>query len=287
MLDRILVVDWSARATPSPRTPSPDAIWTAEAGHPTLYHRTRSEAMDAIAATIRDALDRGQRLLVGLDFPFGYPAGFANRLTGQADALAVWRWLALHVEDAPDNANNRFQVAAKVNRMFPGTGPFWGCPPAHAGPDLTATKPGPEHGLPDRRHVETLVRSAQPCWKLYTTGSVGSQALLGIARLEQLRRDFGPDIAVWPFQPADSAAIVLAEVYPSLLSDAVRAEETRTGDPIRDRVQVAVLARALARMAQSGTLADAIGAAQCPHLPEEGWILGAGAEPALRAAAMP
>ena len=80
---------------------------------------------------------------------------------------------------------------------------------------------------------------------------------------------------------------MLAEVYPSLLSQAVRAEETRTGDKIRDRVQVAVLARALARMARSGTLTEAIGAAHGPHLPEEGWILGAGAEPALRAAAMP
>ncbi len=287
MFDRILIVDWSARATRSPRAPSPDAIWTAESGTLPVYHQTRAEAMTAIAAAIRDALARGERLLVGFDFPFGYPAGFAPRLTGQANALAVWDWLARHVDDAPDNANNRFQVAARVNRMFPGTGPFWGCPTAHVGPDLTAKKPGPEHGLPERRHVETLVRSAQPCWKLYTTGSVGSQALLGIARLELLRKSFGPDIAVWPFQPADSAPVVLAEVYPSLLSEAVRAEETRTGDRIRDRVQVAVLARALARMAQSGTLPDVFSAADGPHLREEGWILGAGAEPALRAAAMP
>ena len=39
-------------------------------------------------------LDAGRRVLVGLDFPFGYPSGVAEHLTGHASALVLWDWLA-------------------------------------------------------------------------------------------------------------------------------------------------------------------------------------------------
>jgi hypothetical protein len=170
--DRVAVVDWSAAATPSPARPSADAIWigvaTPQGSVGETYHRTRSEALEALRALCRAALDAGERLLIGTDFPHGYPAGFAQALTGQARALAVWDWLAAHVQDAPDNANNRFELAAGINARFPGVGPFWGRPESagHArpadegqrarGPWPAGTTPGRAAGAPRAAVLEAL-----------------------------------------------------------------------------------------------------------------------------------
>ena len=120
---------------------------------------------------------------------------------------------------------------------------------------------------------------AQPVWKLYTTGSVGSQVLTGLPMVHRLSQ--GADVAVWPFDGGHRVAlaqVVLAEIYPSLLSVAVTAE-----GGIKDAAQVRLLARALGRLARSGRIGAMM---QVPEgvPPEEGWILGAGHEAALRAA---
>lgn len=292
--ERVVVVDWSAASTPSPARPSADAIWIGEAraagGAATAsYRRTRAEAMVALRGTVEAALAAGERLLIGADFPFGWPAGLAAALTGRAEALALWDWLAAEIEDAPDNRNNRFAVAARINARFPGIGPFWGRPDALNLPGLPAR--GTErsgHGLPERRAVEARVPSAQPCWKLYTTGSVGSQALTGVPALARLRADFPGRVAVWPFEPWEKAPVVLAEVYPSLLAAEVRAALAADTAAVKDAAQVRLLAGALARLSVEGALASLLAPqADAATLREEGWILGVGHEAALRAAAAP
>ena len=231
MFDRVIAVDWSARSVPSPAKPVNDAIYICNrsrntgrqdniAGHPT-YHRTRAEAISVVQTALDAALRTGERVFLGFDFGFGYPAGFAERLTGRAEALAVWDWLDGQIEDSPDNANNRFAVAAGINAQFDGIGPFWGCPTGVnlAGlPAKGTLRHG--HGLPDRRAVEQAVRSAQSGFKLFTTGSVGSQSLLGLPYLARLRRRYGAALTVWPQQSGwgvPDAQIVLAEIYPSLM----------------------------------------------------------------------
>ncbi|MEM6372932.1 MAG: gephyrin-like molybdotransferase Glp [Pseudomonadota bacterium] len=275
--DRILIVDWSASAVPSPRKPSADAIWMAQyrAGDISCtYHRTRADAVTALCAIFDKAMARGERVLAGFDFPFGYPAGFARAVTGTDDPFALWADLAGRVEDTDDNANNRFDVARALNRLFAGVGPFWGCPAGQADEDLPAKGTlRHDHGMTERRKVEALISSAQPGWKLYTTGSVGSQALLGIARLHALRMRYGGDLAVAPFQAPD-APIVLAEVYPSLLARAVATRQE--DDEIKDRAQVRVLAQALA-----GLAADDLSSMLAEGDDEEGWILGVGHEDKL------
>lgn len=280
--DRIIIVDWSAASKPSPRKPSADAIWLGEADCPPRYFRTRAEVMAALSLICAEAVATGRRVLIGADFPFGYPAGFAGHLTGQANALAVWDWLGAHVVDAPDNRNNRFALAGQINARFPGLGPFWGCPAGLSIPGLPH-RGSLRHGgfLPERRMVETLIPSAQPCWKLFTTGSVGSQALLGIAALQRLRMAFGAQLSVWPFQPP-TAPVVLAEIYPSLLAMQVRAALARDNGQIKDAVQVSLLATGFAQAQASGQLATMLR----PNAPdevlgEEGWILGAGFTDAL------
>ncbi len=279
--DTFVVVDWSARAAPSPQRSSKDSIWigVAREGHVACtYHRTRGDAMAALEVLFDEALAEGRRVLAGFDFPFGYPRGFAEGVAGGTDPLALWDQLAGMIRDADDNANNRFAVALELNRMFPGVGPFWGGPEAATGPELPARGSARQgHGLPERRGVEQGLPRAQPCWKLYTTGSVGSQALLGLPRLSALRRRYGDALRVAPFEPADTP-IVLAEVFPSLIADVI-AERSDPGE-IPDRAQVRVLAHALSRLPPAmldGMLAQGD--------PEEGWILGVGQEEALRAAA--
>ncbi|MCV3270651.1 molybdopterin-binding protein [Roseobacter sinensis] len=282
--DTFVVVDWSAKKEPSPKRPSPDAIWVgvARLGSEDVacdYHRTRHEAMQSLIALVSDERGAGRRVLLGFDFPFGYPRGFARIVTGGDDPLAIWAALAERIKDHPNNANNRFDVAEDLNRLCPGIGPFWGCPPGRATPDLPARGTlRRDHGLPERRGVEQSLPTTQPCWKLFTTGSVGSQALLGLPRLQILRQRFGDEVAVAPFQSHDRP-IVLAEVWPSLLRVAIA--DLRQPHEILDRAQVRVLAGAMSRLPPE-TLNAMLRAGD----KEEGTILGVSDAEALHAAAM-
>lgn len=277
--DRIIVADWSAAGAPSPARPSADAIWigTAEAGGvSSAYFRTRAAAEAHLAGEI--AGNRG-RLLIGFDFPMGYPAGFAARLTGQATARAVWGWLAAHLQDGPDNRNNRFQVADGINARFGGEGPFWGRPRGLALPHLPERKTVDYQalGIDERRQVERVVPRAQPVWKLYTTGAAGSQGLVGQAMIHRLTQ--APGVAVWPFDTPE-APVVLAEVYPSLLARAVAADSAA----IKDAAQVRLLAQALWALSRAGRLAPLFATPGGAVTDDEGWILGAGHAGALEEA---
>jgi hypothetical protein len=124
-----IIVDWSARAVPSPAKPSKDAIWWAVAKDGQVaepqYARTRYDAIARLQKELADHLDAGLRVLIGFDFPFGYPAGVARQLTGKDSALALWDWIAARITDDATNANNRFDVASEFNAAFDGIGPNW------------------------------------------------------------------------------------------------------------------------------------------------------------------
>ena len=281
--DTFVVVDWSARAAPSPAKPSKDAIWIGVAtdGEVTCsYHRTRAAAMAALEGLFDAERAAGRRVVAGFDFPFAYPKGFAAAVTGRDDPFALWAHLAGLVQDADDNTNNRFDVARELNGVFDGIGPFWGCP-ADVADDVLPAKGTLRHGhgLPEKRGVENTpgLGRAQPCWKLYTTGSVGSQALLGIPRLQALRLRYGADLAVAPFEAADTP-LVLVELFPSLIADVVA--DLAEPDEINDRAQVRVLAQALAGLSPAD-----LDAMLAQGDPVEGWILGAGQADRLRDAA--
>ena len=226
------MVDWSAANQPSPAKPTRDSIHAALYGPEGLekrYFRTRADCMDWVATLAEAAATQGERLLAGFDFPFGQPVGGAFAAAARPEALALWDHLARRVEDGPDNRSNRFDIAAELNAAFPGEGPFWGRPPKTEIPGLPAKKPPhrPEHP-PEFRLCERRAQGApgtngraQSVWKLYTAGSVGSQALLGMAALARLRArdELAGRIQVWPFETGFStgdAPVVLAEIFPSL-----------------------------------------------------------------------
>jgi molybdopterin molybdotransferase len=125
--DTILMVDWSGGNDRGAR-PVKDAIWACVAregrAEEPEYLRNRQVAEAWIGALFDRERAAGRRVLAGFDFPFGYPAGFAEALTGQVSPLALWDWFEERIEDAP-KSNNRFDVAGRINRQFGGKGPFW------------------------------------------------------------------------------------------------------------------------------------------------------------------
>ena len=216
-----VAVDWSASAMP---VHGPNSIWIAicnAEGPPHVENPgTRQEAMDLIGTLLNTAKKEGRRLICGFDFPFGYPKGTAQMLTGQANWAATWELIVGEIQDEPNNRNNRFEAAARLNEHFQGEGPFWGLPNGWEVQGLLHAKPqyGWGQNLPRTlRYAEEIVPRAQEVWKLFYTGSVGSQALTGIARLQELRRG-RTDVQVWPFETlGEGNSHVLVEIYPSLI----------------------------------------------------------------------
>src|SRR5205823_2462774 len=94
------------------------------------------------------------------------------------------------IEDQADNSNNRFEVASTLNGRLGPPGPFWACPSRAETPALLARKSEYPHQTPTGielaeyrvvdQHLRDTGRLVQSPWKLFTAGSVGSQALLGI-----------------------------------------------------------------------------------------------------------
>ncbi len=296
-----VIVDWSARSKPSPARATRDAIWWAVARDGIVdepaYARTRHDAVERLAALIAAELDAARRVLIGFDFPFGYPAGVAAHLTGEASALTLWNWLAARIEDTEENTNNRFAVAEEINRTYPGFGPFWGRPqnwPYPEVPTRESSRTGREAHPPERRIADLHAKGAKTIWQLAYAGSVGSQVLLGLPALKRLIADsrLKGRAAVWPFDTglrAPEAPAVIAEIYPSLLRKEVEARKNEGEIP--DAAQVRINAEAIARLdAQEGLGPLFQGA---PFLDaterrlietEEAWILGLGHEEELKKA---
>ena len=291
LFDAYVMVDWSAASQPRR---GKDSIWytvlirdgatttRTALENPSTRHQATAELIDRL----HGLLGEGRRVLVGFDFPFGFPDGTASRLgvTG-----LPWRhvWQELHddIADSDSNANNRFDVAEQLNRRLSGEAfPFWG--------DVRETRrrylyrrgrrPHGPGDLAERRLCDRKFRSAQPVWKLAGAGSVGSQALMGIPRVWQIRRD--PRLAmhchIWPFETGlrydPRPQLILAEIYPSQVPPAPLPNLPK------DAGQVVAMTDHLALADAQDTLAalfagdPALTAAERRSIErEEAWILGA------------
>lgn len=275
--DRIVVVDWSAAGRP---VRGADSIWIGTDRDPPENPPTRAAAADRIDRILARAADRQERLLIGVDFAFGHPAGLARAIAGRDDALALWDHLAeAHRDDAANDTNYR-AVAAAMNRTLRHP-VFWGDGRREATPDLPRLRPPPHPTIAAHRATEAPrpggPRPKSP-FQLAGAGAVGAQSLTGIPRLNRLRRALGDRVAVWPFQPWRDAPVILAEVYPSMLGDL----RGHPGHPCRDAAQVALLAGRLRALDD----AEALAAMFAPDprirdLASEGQILGLGHEARL------
>lgn len=304
LFDACIVADWTAAEG---RKLGENSVWIGVAKRDVRFRLytethnagTRAEGEALLNALLADHRKRGDRVLVGFDFSLGYPAGTAERLglNGAPAWAALWKFLAGNIVDKADNTNNRYQVAAKMNRLMTDAAwPFWGAPAKQAQRWLTTTKPPPHEqrggsgaDIPEFRATENAVRKGklQPKsnWQMHGAGAVGGQTLVGIPAVRRLLESLGEAGAVWPFgtgwrelgaADVEPLSILVAEVWPSMWP------VTAAEGEFKDQAQVRTTAEALALMDDKGTLAKAFGPAKGTDEAlitqvegEEGWILGA------------
>jgi precorrin-8X/cobalt-precorrin-8 methylmutase len=296
LFDSYIMVDWSAASTPQTGV---DSIWYSvverRAGklvetalkNPATRHEACQELLDILS----DCCARGLKTLVGFDFAFGYPRDFPAALDLKDTSWrGVWKMMSARINDGLKNENNRFDVAGELNKKLSGTaGPFWGCPKAKQTEFLETRKPYMNQLTNEMRLCEQRMKGVKPVWQLLGTGCVGSQTMMGIARLETLRNHpwLEGQVKVWPFETGlkcldhnDLSAITFVEIYPSQIP-----VQGHDGLP-KDAVQVSTMARHYAELDQFGDLALLFAGDETLSdferdivVREEGWVLGIGKSP--------
>ena len=285
------MVDWSAAATPRK---GKDSIWWAllrrKKGMVRMTCRenpsTRHAATERLANVLNKIARDGDRVLVGFDFPFGYPTGTAARLGMPGLPWRhMWQAIADDLDDAPDNSNNRIDVAERLNKKLSGEPfPFWGNVREEERFYLVrrGRRPHKCGDLTEWRLCDKRAKTTSSVWQLAGAGSVGSQVLTGIPRILQLRTD--PRLAmisqIWPFETGlrydPRPQIVFAEVYPSLV------EPAPERNLVKDAKQVRTIAAHFASLDEAGALGALFeGDPTLSRVErmiietEEAWILGA------------
>lgn len=293
LFDAYLMVDWSAANRPKT---GKDSIWfaLAEWAGPDLCiskldnPETRWSAHIQLADLLAGLLASDKRVLVGFDFPFGYPRGTANAL-GLVGVpwRATWRLLAEQINDNQNNLNNRFHVADQLNKTIGHPeGPFWGHPATYSYNNLKPTRPTYENELTEKRICEKLLTGPQPVWKLSGAGSVGGQTLTGVPIVNALRNDvrLRSYSCIWPFETGlkilevkelKHHPIVFAEIYPSLVPIESPSKQ------VKDALQVQAIAVHIAEMDKNQRLGMLFAGASSLNQnerysveQEEAWILG-------------
>jgi hypothetical protein len=296
----LVMVDWSANSTPKL---GQNSIWVADGdinsgdAPGTIRARnyaTRQQAMGGIVMLIDDVLAKNLRVLVGFDFSFGYPFGFARYFRGQGRPWErIWQYMGANVIDSERNANNRFDVASDINAGA-NVAFYWGSPVWR--PALAPTLKGPPPWLAPnplavyrRTELAARAQAQKPIksgWQVGNGISVGSQVIMGLPYLQGLRKRYGQTLAVWPqetgfvdnlFAARPGTAVVLAEVWPTALAPSY-------AGGVRDEEQVrSVVQRCSQELRSSNGVsawfnpASARGlepSAAASLVNEEGWILG-------------
>ena len=306
--DSYIFIDWSALNARHPEAPNANAPWVGELTpmdefQKETYHRTRQDAFDSVLVRLLRHRELNRRILIGFDFPYGYPRNFPRALglpNEKATWWNVWAELSSRLLDHDNNVNNRFSVASNLNCIISeeGHGPFWGCPQNQTTPHLATTSPGfpfqTTNGLElERLRVcESRLNGVQETWKLFGAGSVGSQTITGLPRVYRLR--IHPQLEnfskIWPFEtwfspipsPEYGPFILHAEIWPGVVDDVVQEIMAENPDLVQDQAQVRAMCQWASRLDQNNELGelfnvpagmDSLRIEQC--IQEEGWILGA------------
>ncbi|WP_292051299.1 MULTISPECIES: cobalamin biosynthesis protein CbiG [unclassified Brevundimonas] len=260
---------------------------------------TRAEGEAMLENLLAEHRKRGDRVLLGLDFDFGFPAGTSALLKLEGRPWdAMGKFLTSNVVDKADNTNNRYQVAAKMNRLMTDQPwPFWGAPASQAQRWLTTTKPpeGSGDNIPEFRATEQAARQmklpAHSVWQMHGAGAIGGLTLVGVPMLRRLLAKLDTSAALWPFgtgwrelgeDDLSGISTLIVEVWPALFK-ATRQINAEGIKEYKTQSEVRAAAEAIATMDDEGRLQKAFAPPSGTSAEvidkvenEEGWILGVG-----------
>lgn len=279
LFDRYVAVDWSAAGRP---VRGPDSIWIGACDGRRGAHVRWSNPPTRRTAEreLRELLAGRERTLVAIDVSLGYPAGTSEvfGISGATPWRAMWTYVAERLADDEANRNDRFALAAALNRRAGGNGPFWGCPAGSSYDGLPPRRPATSSVARFRRTEERLLaagRRPASGWQLLGAGSVGSQTLTALPVVHRLLVS-GP-VEIWPFTtgldvPVTADSAIVAETWPTAF------DLDLGGVAVRDAAQVEGVVRRLRAADESGELAawftpPVTATERAAAEREEGWIL--------------
>ena len=270
---------------------------------------TRGAALDFIKQILEQ--DK-KKTLIGFDFGFGYP----HKSYGSKDWKSLWEYLYNDIYDKDYEKKSpypHYELASDWNKNHKLC--FWGRGDAHkevachVSPKKDEAKlrmygKNGEEGLGEFRITDERVSwsGVKSQWQMYGAGSVGSQSLLGIPYVEELRRCFGEKVKVWPFETnfgeyLKGFNILICEVHFAAIcrvqeriarkTDALECQSENHQIPKgypKDRIQVEEMCRFFAEEDKDGSLLQKFLKVDCSCISKddrikaqtkEGWILGA------------
>ena len=302
LFDAYIIANWTAAEG---KKLGEQTLWVAVAKRDVRFRlytethnvATRAEGEKLLESLLAEHRKRGDRVLVGFDFNFGFPAGTAARLQLDGRAWdAMGKFLGSNVVDKADNSNNRYQVAAKMNRLMTDEAwPFWGSPASQAQRWLTTTKPpeGSGSDIPEFRATEIAGRKdklpPKSVWQMHGAGAVGGLTLVGVPMVRRLLDKLGTSATIWPFNTGwrelteadvEPLSALIVEVWPDMFK-ATRETNAEGVKEYKTQAQVRAASIAFAEMDDAGTLQKAFAAPASADEAlitavesEEGWILG-------------
>lgn len=236
-----------------------------------------------IADWICNQLNARQRLLIGLDFAFGFPfedrQGYlGGRAKGVDGIFELWRLIEESSCRDPDFGCSAFTNDARYRSLFWTAGPL----PATWRPRKRRTEIACAEAT--QTHPETV-------YKLLGSKQVGKASITGIRVLHHIRALNKSRVTFWPFENGPDS--VMVEIYPTLFrkfatgsvaklrsaSDLNRALKTFASRPVppsdklsdhdTDALVSAAGLRWVARNRSSWSLPE-----PTPRVQREGWIFG-------------
>src|SRR5690606_24809107 len=108
LFESYVMVDWSAASKPATGA---DSIWIGaltpdsrlKLSFKATNPPTRAKAMEELSELLTRCLKRGDRVLVGVDFPLGFPAGTSQALKLKGEPGKSLRdFLLKEMKDKPD-----------------------------------------------------------------------------------------------------------------------------------------------------------------------------------------
>ena len=220
--DAFVAMDWSGAS--GEYSGISVAMCSAGKGAPKLVNpRGARWSREEAAEWIKKRLGKRQRLLIGLDFGFGFPYEEAGYLGGQAqgidDIFALWALIDAKSAGEADFGCTQFVGDAEFDHLFwtrnrkPGLWVERKRRAEHACAEMTGTRP-------------------DSLYKLLGPKQVGKASITGMRVLNHLRACKGDCVAIWPFETPRTSVIV--EIYPTMF----RKLATRSVAKLRSRTDL-------------------------------------------------